>query len=206
MLPDSCVAVLWIRLEAPKSPTPSTPLCIFNRAEFLIPFPPLAQEFTQPLDEPDGKSIQLEKQKSTSPFQQKKGSPSQIAAQSVLCADRTKCWVLPEATQPGNARQSEAPPGNNFSSIPFSLSLSLQRALVSLRSTTNSFTSTEQGSLLCPGLGRAGAAAKEKSLQLGPTNQVNAFSLPRPSRVLCYSPNIYVFVKHINISTEVSYS
>lgn len=88
----------------------------------------------------------------------------------------------------------------------FPLSLSLQRALVSLCSTTNSFTSTEQGSLLCPGLGRAGAAAKEKSLQLGPTNQVNAFSLPRPSRVLCYSPNIYVFVKHINISTEVSYS
>lgn len=64
----------------------------------------------------------------------------------------------------------------------------------------------EQGPLLCPGLGRAGAAAKEKSLQLGPANQVNASSLPRPSHVLCCSPNIYVFVKHINISSEVSYS
>ncbi|RLV85290.1 hypothetical protein DV515_00016114, partial [Chloebia gouldiae] len=48
---------------------------------------------------------------------------------------------------------------------------STQRALVPLRSTTNSFTSTEQGPLLCPGLGRAGAAAKEKSLQLLPANQ-----------------------------------
>lgn len=192
--------------SAPKSPTPSSLCCIFNEDGSLVPFPPLAQEFTQPLDEPDEKSIQLEKQNSTSPFQHKKGSPSQIAAQSVLCADRTECWVLPEATQPGNARQSEAPPGNNFPPIPFSLSPPLQRASVPLCSTTNSFTGTEQRPLLCPGLGRAGAAANEKPLQLRPTNQVNASSLPRPSLVLCYSPNIYVFVKHINISSEVSYS
>lgn len=61
-----------MRPESPKITNTQHPLCVCNGAESLIPFPSLAQEFTQPPDEPDRKSIQLEEQNSTSPFQHKK--------------------------------------------------------------------------------------------------------------------------------------
>lgn len=198
--------MLWIRPEAPKSPTPSTPwVFLTGMNSSLSPFPHLHKNSHSLLMNRMGNRSSWKSKDPHPHSNTKKALPARLLLG--LCCAQTEqsaefCLKQPSLGMQHSLRlhlETIFPP----SLFP---SLSLQCALVPLCSTTNSFTSTEQGPLLCPGLGRAGAAAKEKSLQLLPTNQVNASSLPRPSCVLCYSPNIYVFVKHINISSEVSYS